>query len=177
MMQTIVISSIIMKNFKAVCPHCEGELEIPAGYLGREVKCSNCRTEFVAEPHLASSAKKPKARKPSEIGGTGGARLRLFVGFSLKVTPEELIFHTYCRIVGWAGVAIGALLLLFVIVNKMASDGEGGLSALAGVGSFSLALSCIISGALHLGGAQLIKLVHSMAYNIQVMKEAQDHSS
>jgi LSD1 subclass zinc finger protein len=33
-----------------VCPHCREELDIPAEYHGRQVRCANCQTVFNATP-------------------------------------------------------------------------------------------------------------------------------
>lgn len=33
-----------------VCPHCREELDIPAEYHGRQVRCANCQNVFVATP-------------------------------------------------------------------------------------------------------------------------------
>jgi len=48
-----------------VCPHCHEQLEIPAEYHGRQVRCANCQNVFVATGGDVPVIP-PRSRRPAE---------------------------------------------------------------------------------------------------------------
>jgi hypothetical protein len=86
------------------------------------------------------------------------------LSFSLHISKRELIFHFYCRLIGFISVCFAVIFGgLFVF-----DDDHLGYSWGVGWGIFAGFMSYAF---VHLGIAQIIRLFHSIAYNIQAIKE------
>ena len=165
-----------MNTFKSVCANCHGLLDVPTAYIGKHVKCTNCGEDFVAEPNLGTTVKAPKIAKSSKLRKSDMLKNISISGFSLRVDDKELIFYRYCNYVGLFSIVIAALVFvywLYLIVSS-GGDSQPEIVSLGKTATFASFLSLMVSGALHLGAAQIIRLFHSMAYNIQAIKEGQN---
>ncbi len=153
-----------MNTFSSECGNCHSPIDIPATYIGKHVKCTNCGCDFVAEPRIGGGA--AKTAKPQKQSTTEVKKSHCF---SLNVSSKELIFHQYCRFFGLFSIALGLLAVMAAGVQFLTSPKPA--AAIGPYGTLGAALTLLINGAIHLGLAQIIKLFHSIAYNIQAMKE------
>lgn len=168
-----------MSIFKSTCHSCSSTIDVPNVYVGRHVKCPICGNDFLAEPSIDDvknptsspsritsniAPKKPNIAPKKHISSSQ----RVFSRFSIKIEKDELIFHRYCRFVGWLSVILAILGFLAWIFLLFFTD-----ETQETIIVFSFFLSMMFNAAIHFGLAQIIKIIHSMAYNTQAIKIAQ----
>jgi len=167
-----------MKTFKSACGKCHGLIDVPSSYIGKHVKCPNCAEDFIAEPHLGPAVKATKinnSSKPKTSPKSDKYKGINTSGFSLKVTEKELIFYRYCSFIGKLSIVFAVLSFaywLYLIISP--GNEKEKVDSLKIAATLTASTSLLISGAIHLGAAQIFRLFHSMAFNIQAIKERND---